>query len=83
MARQLIEETEVNMVFREQEEEEAEIGERVTRNKAEVEVHTDHPVITIVFIAMRKAIAKPIVLNISRRRLIRTHVFSVGSQAIG
>ena len=83
MAQLIIEEIEVTMVFREQEAEETETGEVVTRNRGEVEVHTGHPLIRFAIIAMRKVIAKSIVPNIWRRGCVRTHVLRAGNQTIG
>ena len=85
MARQHIEVTEVIMVLQEQEEEEAETGEATTRNNREAEVRTGHPMVTVVIIAVRKAIAGPNVPNgwkCGKSFTNRTHVMSVRNQAI-
>ena len=85
MARLHIEETEVIIVFQEQEEEEAETGEATTRSNREVEVRTGHPMVTVVIIAVRKAIAGPNVPNgwkCGKSFTNRTHVMSVRNQAI-
>ena len=63
MARLHIEETEVIIVFQEQEEEEAETGEATTHTSREARVRSSHPMVPVVIIAVRKAISGPTVSN--------------------
>ena len=66
VARQRIEVTEVILVFREQEVEEAETGEAATRSNLEAEVRTGHPMVTVAIIAGVNIIAGTTVPNVKK-----------------
>ena len=81
LARQRIEVTEVILVFREQEVEEAETGE-ATRSNREAEVRTAQPTVPIAIIAMRKAISGPTVPKYRKIAGNKTRVGLVRNQTI-